>query len=345
MVAKSTSRYLQMIAACTRALRCTRPQLEVLLEGTGIEPGQLAQPHGILPRDREILFYRNLLREFPEAGLGLRLGSSIKPHEMGPIGFAGLTSSDIVQSIEVARKYMDLVLPYLRWDLVIGKQEIIHRLSDRGEAPRDLHVFLVELVLALLKSHAQEHFGPHCLPTRVTLTYADPGYAGLYRRIFDAPVQFSQPSSELRFPKRYLEIALPHSDPPTHRAMEALCASMAARLDLQSDVIGDVIAILRAGGPEFPTQQDVADRLCISPRSLRRQLQEHQRSFRSLVDEVRMRKAKESLNDPDRSIRQVAEDCGFAELRGFYSAFQRWTGCSPAAWREQHVESQEPLDR
>ena len=335
MAARTMLRYMHMIAACTRALRCDDQQLESLLEGTGIELLQLRQPTTVLPRDREICFYHKLLTHFPEPGLGLRLGARIRPQDLGPIGFAGLTSGSIVESTEVARRYMNLVLPYLRWDLILGERAVIHRISEQRETPRDLRIFLVELVLSLLKFHGQEHFGQSCLPAYVSVTYPDPGYAGLYQRTFEAPVKFRQPSNELRYSKHFLEIALPKSDPLTHRTMAALCESMAAKLELKSDVIDDVIAVLRAAGQDMPTQQQVAALLCLSPRSLRRQLRQHQRSFRSLVDEVRMHKAKEGLRDPHRSIRQVAEDCGFSELRGFYSAFQRWTGFSPAEWRRR----------
>ena len=339
MATKSMLRYMHLIAACIRVLDCDDRQLELLLKGTGIESLQMIQPNGVLPRDREIRFYQNLLRQFPKPGLGLRLGARIRQQDLGPIGFAGLTSSSIVESTEVARRYMNLVLPYLRWDLIIGERAIIHRISEQTETPRELRVFLVELVMSALKFHGQEQLGQSCLPTYVSVTYPDPGYAGLYRRTFEAPVRFRQAANELRYPKHYLEVALPKSDPLTHRTMAALCESMAARLQLKSDVIEGVIAVLRAAGPDMPTQQQVAARLCLSPRSLRRQLQQHQRSFRSLVDEVRMRKAEEGLRDPDRSIRQVAEDCGFSELRGFYSAFQRWTGCSPAEWRRSQGAS------
>lgn len=333
MAAKPMLRYMYMIAACTRALGCADKELNALLEGTDITSRRMLVPNGVLPRDKEIRFYRNLQRQFPEPGLGLRLGAKIRPRDLGPIGFAGITSRSIVESIEGSRRYMDLVLPYLRWDLIIGEREIIHRISERKEAPRDLRVFLVELLLSILKFHGQQQLGASCVPTQVRVTHADPGYVGLYRRTFEAPVQFRQSTNELRYPKHFLDIALPRSDPLTRQTMEALCQRMAASLELKSDIVDDVMAVLRAAGPDMPTQQQVAARLCLSPRSLRRQLQQHQRSFRSLVDEVRMRKAKEGLRDPERSIRQVAEDCGFSELRGFYSAFQRWTGCSPAEWR------------
>jgi AraC-like DNA-binding protein len=119
--------------------------------------------------------------------------------------------------------------------------------------------------------------------------------------------------------------------------METLCEDLASRLQVEANVVEDVIAVLRGAGTDIPTQEQVAATLCISPRSMRRQLKEQGQSFRSLVDEVRMRRALEGLRDPEKSIRKIAEACGFSELRGFYSAFHRWTGPSPAAWREAQL--------
>ena len=341
---KGQRRYMHMIGTCVRALRCSEQELQSLLEGTEIEPEQLRQPYSMLSRDRELRFYRNLLQCFPEPGLGLRLGGLLSLRELGPIGLAGLTSRKLLESIETSRKYLDLLLPYLRWDLVVGEKELVHRVSNKGEAPPELRTFFIELLLSVLKGHGQEHFGPACLPTRVSLSYPDPGYRGRYERTFECAVRFRQPANELRYPRHFLEMDLRQPDPLTRTSMETLCEDLASRLQVEAEIVEDVIAVLRAAGPDIPTQQQAAATLCISARSMRRQLKEQGQSFRSLVDEVRMRRALEGLRDPAKSIREIAEACGFSELRGFYSAFQRWTGVSPAAWRKAQLGPADPAD-
>ncbi len=334
MTRKPLLRYMHMIFVCTHALSCDEEQLVALLTGTGIDPGQVAELYSTLTREQEIRFYQNLLKLFPEPGLGLRLGKLIRVEDTGPMGYAQLASKNIQQVIAVGRKYLDLLVPYLRWDLVLSDAEIIHRLSDRGEVPPEVSRFLLEMAMSNIKVGGQVHFGLNCIPTRVGLNYSDPGYPTLYRRCFEIPVQFNQPANEIRIKKEYLDIRLRHPDSLTHESMKTLCQSLVARLEIKSDVVQDVISVICTSGPMVPSQEEVAATLCVSSRSLRRRLKEQEFTFRNLVDQVRMDRAKHGLKDPDCTIQEVADRCGFSELRGFYSAFHRWTGISPAAWRQ-----------
>jgi AraC-like DNA-binding protein len=54
-----------------------------------------------------------------------------------------------------------------------------------------------------------------------------------------------------------------------------------------------------------------------------------------VVDDVRAAMATSLLRDRTRSIIDVAFELGYADLKGFYRAFRRWTGATPAAWRAQ----------
>jgi AraC-like DNA-binding protein len=325
-----------MISVCTHALSCDDKQLETLFAGTGIDPGQLAEPYSTLTRDQEIQIYLNLLEFYPEPGLGLRLGEIIRVEDTGPLGYAQLTSKNIRDVIALGQKYIDLMIPYIRWDMIVRDAEIIHRISDKGEVPGKVGLFLLELFLSHLKFDGQVYFGSRYIPSRLGLNHADPGYPSLYRRCFQIPVHFNQPANEIRFPWEYPGTRLRRPDPLTHETMKALCQSLVAKLEVKSDVVQDVISVLCTTGAQVPSQKGVASILCMSPRSLRRRLSEHGFTFRALVDQVRMDRAKNGLMDLENSIQGVADQCGFSELRGFYSAFHRWTGVSPANWRQDH---------
>jgi AraC-like DNA-binding protein len=325
-----------MVSACTKALSCTDSDLRALFEGTGIDPDQLAEPNRTLTQDQEIHFYKNLIRIYPEPGLGLRLGKCIRMEELGPLGYALLTGKNLMNVITVSREYMDLLVPYFRWDLVVTPTEAIHRFSRKGGIPREVSHFLLELVMSMTASHGRVHLGKSFNPTRVGLNYADPGYAHLYRDCFGAPISFNQPANEIRYPREYLKVSLKRSDPLINETMKSLCDTLVARLEAEANVVEDVVSILTAAMDKVPSQEDVAKGLFISSRTLRRQLSEHGLTFRKLLNRVRMDRAKNALMDPDAHIRDVAEQCGFSELSSFNNAFNRWTGVSPAVWRQDH---------
>ena len=68
-------------------------------------------------------------------------------------------------------------------------------------------------------------------------------------------------------------------------------------------------------------------------RDLERRLEEAQTSYQDLVDDVRSSASRTMLRDRSRPIVDVAFELGYADLKGFYRAFKRWTGATPAEWR------------
>ncbi|MDQ8037618.1 MAG: helix-turn-helix domain-containing protein, partial [Pedobacter sp.] len=73
----------------------------------------------------------------------------------------------------------------------------------------------------------------------------------------------------------------------------------------------------------------------IPERSLRRQLSQQGHSFRALLDEVKQQKAEALLQDRRLSVEAIAQQLGYAESAAFIHAFQRWTGSTPAAFRNR----------
>jgi AraC-like DNA-binding protein len=71
----------------------------------------------------------------------------------------------------------------------------------------------------------------------------------------------------------------------------------------------------------------------VTPRTLRRHLLDERTSFAELRDEVRQMLADELLRGSRLSIEQIAERLGYAETASFISAFKRWHGTTPHAFR------------
>jgi LacI family transcriptional regulator len=62
------------------------------------------------------------------------------------------------------------------------------------------------------------------------------------------------------------------------------------------------------------------------------------------IRRVRMEKAKELLERTDMPVEQVAERCGFKDVKRLYVVFRSFTGMTPARWRRQfRLMGQRPL--
>jgi AraC-like DNA-binding protein len=72
----------------------------------------------------------------------------------------------------------------------------------------------------------------------------------------------------------------------------------------------------------------------MSVRTLNRMLAGEGTSYRHLLDQLRHELASRHLANPHISIGEVAFLLGFSELSAFYRAFKRWSGRTPAEFRQ-----------
>jgi AraC-like DNA-binding protein len=85
----------------------------------------------------------------------------------------------------------------------------------------------------------------------------------------------------------------------------------------------------------FPTVEDVAAQMNVSPRTLHRRLTESGVGYQVILDDVRRRLAEEYLRNTALSIEEIAARTGFSEASNFRKAFKKWTREQPAEYRRR----------
>jgi AraC-like DNA-binding protein len=99
------------------------------------------------------------------------------------------------------------------------------------------------------------------------------------------------------------------------------------------DVAREVILqVLSAGHPPIETVAAVVN---TSVRTLQRRLAVSGRTYKKLVDEVRLAAARKALVESAAPLKAIAFELGFAEQASFTRAFRRWTGQAPSQYRKR----------
>ena len=83
-----------------------------------------------------------------------------------------------------------------------------------------------------------------------------------------------------------------------------------------------------------PSQGNIAELLHVSMRSLQRRLNNENTNFKELLEGTRHELALQYIREPHRTIGEITYLLGFSEPSNFSRAFRRWTGMSPAEYRE-----------
>ncbi len=84
------------------------------------------------------------------------------------------------------------------------------------------------------------------------------------------------------------------------------------------------------------TLEDVAVSLAMSPRSLRRKLEQADTSFRNIVENERKLMAEQLLTSTQMKLEEMALHVGYGDTASFTRAFRRWFGMSPGEYRKQN---------
>ena len=132
-----------------------------------------------------------------------------------------------------------------------------------------------------------------------------------------------------------LDRVLPTANPEALKQALLQCERESALLDQSDDIVRRVRAAMTHGSEGYPSPENLAERLHLSPRTFRRRLQDQGQSYQSLLEEARLRDSLLLLKAADLEVRQISELLGYANPANFTRAFRQWTGLAPSVWRQQ----------
>ena len=108
----------------------------------------------------------------------------------------------------------------------------------------------------------------------------------------------------------------------------------AADADVRSFIVRNALDFMREHYADKLRLEDVADHVYVSQWHLSKLLNRHtNHNFSEIMNEIRVDKAKELLNDPAYRIGDIAEQVGFMDMAHFSRVFKKLTGASPSEYR------------
>ena len=188
----------------------------------------------------------------------------------------------------------------------------------------------VEAVMASLLHLTRWSTGDAFRPERLTLRHGAQDQPERYQDKLGLPVHFNRADNALVFASDQLALPLIHANPALCRHLRGLADELLARLDSQS--LGARVSTLIRDHPRWGKER-IAEQLGMSGRHLIRKLADEGTSFKLLRDTLLQDLAEQALADGVRTGR-IAEDLGFSDESAFAKAFKRWTGRTPARFRE-----------
>ena len=267
-----------------------------------------------------------------DPSLALRLGQKIDIESYGTFGFALLSCATLRESIELLLRY-GKVFFNPSWLSQDHDKGLLLRLDLNRGTPAQQQI-VTELCFSQLASIGNSLFRRHLEGAQISFSYAKPAHASSYKMILGAEVTFDSEHSELFLPTRVLETAVKTANISDHVIFHQQCEEMLLGLDRAEKTTTNVRQLLIQSAGDFLTIEQVAERLHISQRTLRRRLEAESTNFRSTLDEIRDLLAKEYLAKTELTVAEIAHLLEYSETVNFRRAFVRWNGITPNTYRQ-----------
>lgn len=258
--------------------------------------------------------------------VGLELGLAL---QVGHLDTAGL----ILMSCETLGEAVDALLDY---HPIVGEGSRF-RLHQDGTRCRlsyqpgyqTCREARVEAAMASLLHLTRWSTGEHFQADAVTFSHRPLAAVSRYQERLGLPVTFEADDNALVFHRQQLVLPLIHANPALCQHLRDLGDQLLARLGSHS--LGAQVRALVREQPRWGKER-IAEKLGMSGRHLVRKLADEDTSFKLLRNALLRERAEQALTE-GRRLADIADDLGFSDESAFAKAFKRWTGLTPARYR------------
>lgn len=273
-----------------------------------------------------------------DSGLGYANGLGLRATSHGALGFALLSSANIGKALQLTRMFFGMRLPHYRIDIqqqgelaLVALQEVHPVMDANAEQASLLRRFFHETLLIGMVHSCISLSGQPLEQLEIGVDWPEPIYHAHFANQLPT-MRFNQENNQIRMPASYLDIALPLADPMAFQQALAQCELERLRFshgisDILQRVKSELVLLPYQG---YPTLEQIAEKLDMSGRTLKRRLQEVGCSFLQVLDEVKQQDAIRLLAHAGLDIQQVASTLGYENPTNFSRAFKKWTGNTPS---------------
>lgn len=312
-----------------------------LASQNGIVDIELQGPNAVISANQHKGLLLDAQRSYQGSDLGLILGlkRSIATHDQ--LAYLMISSATLRESSNAGLKYQNYSGRFSGNLVVTSFSEIqgqgCYQIDAKAELG-ELRLLAIEDILANIVTTARWVLGQALPITKLRCNYPAPPHLASYVSIFQCPIEFDAPVTQLFFNADILDKALPGASPQSVTLYKKLCEEKSITHN-HGDIAWRLSQIIVEDPAAPPSLNDAAKRLHCSPRTLSRKLLAQGWRYQQLIDQVKEIHARRHLSDPSLSITRIGQQLGYADSSGFHRAFKKWTGLSPRAFRQALFDS------
>lgn len=311
-----------------------------VLRRAGLPADLFARTDFTLSADEYFNFWHGMEAAAGAVLLPLKIVQGLSVNVFDPPLFASFCSPDLQTALNRLATYKRLVGP-LNLQLETYSTHTLVTLRCYGTTvPLSKSVGLAELLFfTWLARTGTRH---HIVPRKITLT-ALPEQHAPYEEFFGNRLLLAD-SHSISFSAEDMRRPFVTENDAMWKFFHKGLTQRLSELDAESSMserVGSVLLEMLPSGNS--RMEQVASRLALSPRTLQRHLQAESSSFQKVLNETRIKLAKNYLLQTHMPLDEIAFLLGFQDGNSFIRAFRNVVDITPAAYRQMERMKKEHL--
>jgi AraC-like DNA-binding protein len=275
-----------------------------------------------------------------DAWLGLHLAAERPVGSHGIVEFFWRTAATMRDGLATLAAHSRLLNEVARLELVDDAPRA--SFLQRVDHPLGMGRHANEFFAAMLVREIRALVSPEFRPERARFAHPRPrrDLQPLRDALGTADLAWDERVTGLDFDARWLGAPLSTADPTLSTTLREHTSAWMPWVtrDAEEALDGRLRALLHASVGRPLSLSAAARRLGVSARTLQRRLSEGGETFHSVADAVLSEHARRVVGGGDLSVKEAARRLGYTSTASFVRAFRRWTGETPAAWRDRRTK-------
>ena len=298
-----------------------------LAQAAGIDPSVFDVSGARIPLTCTTELWRLAIEATGDPCLGLDVSEYVRPNTFHALSLGVAVSASVQEALDRMVRFSMIVL---NTSMESAGSRQGSRFVYTSKPLRGVVAPAHEAVEAIMACtvRAARFLGDHSVsPCEVRLMRPDAPSSSRFESFFRCPVRYGSDHYRTTFDAAVVSRPLGSPSADLARTADRLSAEYIERVRKAGAVANQVRETVDGLlGIEEPTPSAVASRLAMSPRTLQRKLQLESTTFRDVVAEARISRAKQLMAADHLGADVIARRLGFSDASAFRRAFKRRTG-------------------
>ena len=321
------------ILPVAQALRLYGVDAMEVLDELGIDMAKAANPDWRVSNDDFSALMARCVEITADEAFGLAAAEQLQPQVLHGLGLAWLASDTVYDGLVRLVRFGRLISTGA--DLKLEEEgDFVHVYIGGSVDTRRPAYAVRDFGVGMITRMCRMTLGEFLAPVLIQIKRPTPERKERWEYMLSSRVEFDCEKTCITWSRADIMEPLVTGDPglarvndeQTQAYLDSFLAQTTAR-----EVVDKIVEKLPDGPPN---QQQIADALRVSNRTLQRKLKDEGTSFMDLLQDTRLQLARKYLRQPNRSVVETSYLLGFSEPSTFSRAFKRWTGVAPIEFRD-----------